>query len=268
MEYEKEYYNCYFLQLHIGLLYCNHAYLAGEEEKVMGVYNHALEVFERIEKYCGDANRAKEALSLKSFCNLVLGKYDEIIEDLKGINQVSLPIENTLSKAYQLKGDKVKATSTLQISIFNNFMNSIQSMTDILNCYYDDEEKLELCIDKIVKIIDVLELKNEYPQALLNAFAQIALIYGLKEDKDNCKKYLQECIDLISEKKVFNLSENKNRTFDYLPKFIEDMNVGNILPRSEDLIVESFIELMKTHSALTVIRDDIRYENLLKKLEI
>lgn len=83
LEYEKEYYNCYFLQLHIGLLYCNHAYLAGEEEKVMDVYNHALEVFERIEKNCGDANHAKEALSLKSFCNLVLGKYDEIIEDLK-----------------------------------------------------------------------------------------------------------------------------------------------------------------------------------------
>lgn len=53
-----------------------------------------------------------------------------------------------------------------------------------------------------------------------------------------------------------------------MPKFIEDMNVGSILPRSEDLVVETFIELMKTHSALTVIRDDIRYENLLKKLEI
>ena len=242
--------------------------MAGNQEKVIGVYNHAVEGFERIEKNCGDANLAKKALSLKSFCNLVVGKCDEVIEDLKGINQVPFPDENILSKAYQIKGDKDKAIKTLQISIFNNLMNSLQSMTDILNCYDDNEEKLELYIDKIVRIIDLLELRIEYPQALLNAFATISLIYGLKGDKDNCIKYLQECVDLISNRKVFHLNENKNRIFDYLPEFIEGMCIGNILPRSEELIVESFKDLIKTHPALIVIRNDIRYENLLKKLEI
>ena len=268
LEYEKEYYTCYFLQFHIGLLCCNHAYLAENQEKVMEVYNHAESVFERIEKNCGDANLAKESLSLKSFCNLVLGKCDEVIENLKGINQIPFPVENILSKAYEIKGDKNKAISTLQTSIFNNFMNGLQSMTDVLNCYDDNEEKLELYINKIVKITHVLELKTEYPQALLNTFVPISLIYGLRGEKEKCIKYLQECVDLISGKKVFHLNENENKIFDYLPEFIEGMSVGNILPRNEDLIVESFKDLMRTHPALMIIKDDIRYENLLKKLEI
>ena len=50
IQYEKEYYTCYFLQFHLGLLYCNHAYLAFEEEKIMEVYSHATEVFKRIEE--------------------------------------------------------------------------------------------------------------------------------------------------------------------------------------------------------------------------
>ena len=73
--------------------------------------------------------------------------------------------------------NKAKAIKTLQIFIFNNLINSLQGMTDILNCYDDNEEKLELYIDKIVKIIEVLDLENEYPQALLNAFSIISLIY-------------------------------------------------------------------------------------------
>ena len=186
IQYEKKYYTCYFLQFHLGLLYCNHAYLAFEEEKIMEVYIHATEVFKRIEENCKNANLAKEALSLKSYCNLIMGKCDDIIEDLKVVNQISMPTENILSKAYLTKGDKEKAIKILQISIFNNFMNSLQSMTDILYCYYDNNEKQDQYIQKIVKVIEILDLENEYPQVLLNIFASISMVYGTKGDKENC----------------------------------------------------------------------------------
>ena len=234
---------------------------------MMAVYEHATEVFRRIELNCKNANLAKEALSLKSYCNLIMGKCDEIISDLKDINQVSMPIENILSKAYLIKGDKEKSSKILQISIFNNFINSLQSMTDIILCYDENNEKQERYIEKVVKIIDILDLKNEYPQVLLNTFVQISLIYGLKRDKENCIKFLQICVDLISKTKVFDLSENKNKLFDYLPEFIEDMRIGNIIPRDENLIVESFADLIKTHPAFEIIRYDIRYDNILKELK-
>ena len=176
IQYEKKYYTCYFLQFHLGLLYCNHAYLAFEEERIMEVYIHATEVFKRIEENCKNANLAKEALSLKSYCNLIMGKCDDIIEDLKVVNQISMPTENILSKAYLTKGDKEKAIKILQISIFNNFMNSLQSMTDILYCYYDNNEKQDQYIQKIVKVIEIMDLENEYPQVLLNIFASIAMV--------------------------------------------------------------------------------------------
>lgn len=267
IQYEKKYYTCYFLQFHLGLLYCNHAYLAFEEEKIMEVYSHATEVFKRIEENCKNANLAKEALSLKSYCNLIMGRCDDIIGDLKDLNQISMPTENILSKAYLTKGDKEKAIKILQISIFNNFMNSLQSMTDILYCYYDNNEKQDQYIQKIVKVIEILDLENEYPQVLLNIFASIAMVYGTKGDKENCIIFLQKCVDLISNKKVFDLHENKNTMFDYLPEFLENMSIGNIVPRNESLIIDSFIESIKTHPAFAIIRDDIRYDNILKTFE-
>lgn len=54
----------------------------------------------------------------------------------------------------------------------------------------------------------------------------------------------------ISKTKVFDLSENKNKLFDYLPEFIEDMRIGNIIPRDENLIVESFADLIKITSCI------------------
>ena len=40
LDYEKKYYTCYFLQLHLGLLYCNHAYLVENQEKAMDIYQN------------------------------------------------------------------------------------------------------------------------------------------------------------------------------------------------------------------------------------
>lgn len=265
--YEKKYYTCYFLQFHLGLLYCNHAYLAGNQEQIIKIYEHAKEIFKRIEENCGDVNLAKEALSIKCFCNLAMGKADEIIGDLEGNNSVSLPVETILSKAYQIKGEKENAIKTLQIFIFDNFMNSIQAMTEILNCYDDNEEKLELYVDKLIKIMNILDLKNEYPQALLNIFTSLSIIYGSRGNKERCIKYLQQSADLISKTKVFDLKENKNQMFNYLPEFIEKMKIGNILPRSKELVSESVKDLIKTNPSFNIIRDDIRYDNILKELE-
>ena len=55
--------------------------------------------------------------------------------------------------------------------------------------------------------------------------------------------------------------------FDYLPEFLENMSIGNIVPRNESLIIDSFIESIKTHPAFAIIRDDIRYDNILKNFE-
>ena len=55
-------------------------------------------------------------------------------------------------------------------------MNSLQSMTDILYCYYDNNEKQDQYIQKIVKVIEILDLENEYPQVLLNIFANSTIL--------------------------------------------------------------------------------------------
>ena len=238
IEYEKKYYTCYFLQFHLGLLYCNHAYLAEEEVKMMAVYEHATEVFRRIELNCKNANLAKEALSLKSYCNLIMGKCDEIISDLKDINQVSMPIENILSKAYLIKGDKEKSSKILQISIFNNFINSLQSMTDILLCYNENNKKQEQYIDRVSNTFGNLmgEIfvfkKDEYEQTLRNiGFNLGKYIYildayeDLEEDYKN-KRY-NPFIDYIDKKEELKNKVDRliSMSLGMVAKNIENLNL-------------------------------------------
>ena len=45
------------------------------------------------------------------------------------------------------------------------------------------------------------------------------------------------------------------------------MRIGNIIPRDENLIVKSFVDLIKSYPAFEIIRDDIRYDNILKELK-
>lgn len=265
LDYEKKYYRCYFLQFHLGLLYLNHANLSQNPERAKEIYLHAREVFERVELESNDLNLSKQALGIKSYCNITIGEFDKVIEDLKDINQLCMPSEIILSKAYELKGNKKESIKILQIFIFNNIINTIQAMSDIIVCYDNDKEKSELYFDKLITILKVFDLKNEYPQGYLNISIFIALIYAKKGDIDNAFYYLQQCVDIIANKEMLS---NKNNIFESLTEFIEEQKIGNIMPRNIKVIVDDLKRILQTHPDFERIRADIRYNNLLGKLNM
>ncbi len=68
-ELEKKYYSCFPFLLQMAILYLNHATLS---DAPLHIYEHCIELTQRIRSLSEDVNDAKEALTLEASCYLLL----------------------------------------------------------------------------------------------------------------------------------------------------------------------------------------------------
>ena len=69
-ELEKKYYSCFPFLLQMAILYLNHATLS---DAPLHIYEHCIELTQRIRSLSEDVNDAKEALTLEASCYLLIG---------------------------------------------------------------------------------------------------------------------------------------------------------------------------------------------------
>ena len=124
-------------------LYVNHSMLAGSPEKTAEVVREASELLESVEKESGDAKLAKEALSLRAYCYLMLGDPCAAIDLLDDSDEQALAPGPVLAKAYILKGDRDRAISILQRHIFHSIIGAFAAVPDLMTLYADDPDKME-----------------------------------------------------------------------------------------------------------------------------
>ena len=70
-ELEKKYYSCFPFLLQMAILYLNHATLS---DAPLHIYEHCIELTQRIRSLSEDVNDAKEALTLEASCYLLIGE--------------------------------------------------------------------------------------------------------------------------------------------------------------------------------------------------
>lgn len=267
MEYSKKYFSCWRLQVKMGLLLINHASVAGNAEKIIEVIKKAMELFERTAKSSDDVNIAKQAIQMQAYCFLCLQQPIEAIDLLEDLKDNFMPTEALLIKAFQMKGDKQKATQYLQGFTYVNLVNMISSSSDYFVIHSDDPERMQYYYQKFTALIKIFDIHKLQPAILISFYLTAAQVFTMQGNKEKALDALDEYIHSSKDAVKCMFGLNKNEFFDLLEKYLNDMDIDTAAPRSSSLIQNDIKSLILQNPAFSVLETEDRFQRMKIQIE-
>ncbi len=263
-EYAKKYYSCWSVQFHVGLLYVNHASLAGE--RMQDVINEAIKLFERVTNEGSDANLARQAVCLQSYCHLILNQPVNAIDLLENVEEPLLDRRPLLIKAYQMKGDLKKARSILQGYIYTLLTGVIGAIPDFMGAYADDRAKAKEGLEKMIGMGGVFELESMHPAIYLSAYLAAAQVFAAQGSREDALKMLEKYVRVLKSPGLFPLKLRGSAFFDSLENYFDSFGLGTYPPRSDEVIKQSAKDAVLRNPGFEPLKDEPRFLQLSEKL--
>ncbi len=250
----------------MGLLYINHANLAGIQEKSVQMLERALELFERVTKSSEDIVLAKQALKLQAVCHLSLQRPVEAIDILENINELQMPTEGILVKAYQMKGDKDMAIQYLQGYTCANLISILGAAPDFFNMYEDQPQRMEQYYNLFMELCKLFEVDQLHPAIILQVNLTAAMTYASHGNKAAAMDALEQYVNVIK-KTGHEFSLHGNKIFDALESYLSTIKVGDALPRSSAVIWQDLKNALLNNPVFAGLEEEERFQKLKRKME-
>lgn len=264
-DYVRDYYSCWELLFSMAQLLLNHAPLSGPT-RMNSVIGEASGLFIRVEQQSGDPVLARQALSLRAYCCLALGRPIEAIDLLDGIEESPISTEMLLAKAHAMKGDTAKAQSLLQISLYKNLLTLFSAISELMASYADAPEKVDACLQKALDLGRVFSLKKMYPTLYFTLYLTAASLFTAQKRNDRALDVLEEYVELLSREDVFPIKLKGNEFFDLIAPYFETLNLGTSAPRSDSLILKDIRDGVISNPAFLGLAGEPRFEKLSRRL--
>ena len=263
----RKYRSCWHLLFLMAQLYVNHSMLAGSPERTAEVVREASELLESVEKESGDAKLAKEALSLRAYCCLMLGDPCAVIDLLDDSDEQALAPGPVLAKAYIVKGDRDRAVSILQKYIFHSIIGAFAAVPDLMTLYADDTDKMEAWLRLALEAGAVVDLRQVQPHHYFALYLAAAALFTSANEPDRALDMLEAYTDIATDRATYPLKLKGGDFFDRLEAYYDTLNLGTGVPRSEKLIKKDLKEIVLTNPAFTALHENARFHRLAGRLE-
>lgn len=263
-EYAKKYYSCWSVQFNIGVLYVNHCALAGD--RMQEVIREAIRLFERVANEGSDLNLARQAISLQSYCYLVLNQPVNAIDLLEDVEEPVMDRRPLLVKAYQMKGDLKKAKSILQGYIYTLLTGIIGVIPDFMGAYAGDPVKAKEGLEKILDMGSVFELESMHPALYLSAYIASAQVFTMQDKKEDAIKMLEKYVRILRTPGLFPLKLHGNSFFDSLDSYFDSLDLGTYPPRSDEVIKQSAKDAVLRNPGFEPLKNEPKFLQLSEKL--
>lgn len=263
-EYEKKYYSCWSVQLHIGLLYVNHAMLAGEN--MTAILEEAIRLFERVAKEGDDIGLARQAVFMQSYCCLALNRPVDAIDLLEGIDETVMSRRMLLVKAYQMKGDLPKARALLQGYIYSQLVGVLGALPDFLALYTEDTAKFNEGFGRITAMGAAFDMERMHPVLYITAYLAAAQVHAMQGRTDEALDMLEKYVQLLCAPNLFPLRLRGSAFFDSLDDYFSQLDLGTYPPRSDEVIKQSAKDGLLKSPMFEPLKADPRFIKLAEKL--
>ena len=262
----KKYFSCFPLLFQIGTLLVNNSTEAGDREKTISVLAEARELFIRIKNESDDAELVQLALYMEAVCALMTGNPNEVIELLEGTSRKIISPETLLSSAYQMVGNIQEARSILQAAIYQHMGSLIGNLTDYLMFCTDTPEQFDRTYKRANEIAAAFDLKNLHPSLLMKFYIVAAQGYTMLGNTDRALEILEKYTELVTGD-IYPLKLKGDDYFYLLDQWIEELDLGSALPRSEKIIRRSIADGVANNPAFAVLADESRFKRIVEKLK-
>lgn len=262
----KKYFSCFPLLFQIGALLVNNSTVAGDAEKTLSVIAEAKELFIRVKRESDDAELVQLALNMEAFCDLIMGNPDEVIALLEGTSRKIISPEALLASAYQMVGKAEEAKSILQVAIYQHMGSLISALTDYLMLCTDKPELLDETFKRANAVAEAFDVKKLHPSLLMNFYINAAQGYMMLGNTEKALEILERYAELATGN-IYPLKLKGDDYYYLLDQWIEELDLGGAMPRSEKIIRKSMAESVIHNPAFAALTDEVRFKRVAEKLK-
>ena len=188
--YLKAYPNSLFLKFRMGSLLQEYIQMAESEDQATDVLDRSIALLEEA-ALIDDLEVKQASLYVLSSLYTMKAEYDKAIEVLNTLPKVSVNTDFMLSTIYSMTGDRERAKTIEQESLFNNINNSIISLASLWGTALKDRD-FEMAMDLSTlqrKLIMDYHLEG---YLLGNNLLMFADIYAVRDDVNRTLDYIEK----------------------------------------------------------------------------
>lgn len=266
----KQYYSCYPFLFQIAVLWLNHHMLAEDTQRRNVILENACDLCSIIVDKEKDQVICNDAITLKAQILLMLGRYEEVVDSLKGIADplgLSAQSHNLLIQAYQAKGDTEMAERYSQLHLYIDILGIISHSTLYLTNNIDNELRCEETIERVLEVMKTYHFLKINPNTSALFFLQAATVYATYDRKDKFLQMLEKYVDAIYalfEKEVVLIQGDSY--FDKLELMIAQRRETKQAPRDKKVIFQSAMSMFE-YPLFLKYKDEETFITLKQKLE-
>jgi transcriptional regulator with XRE-family HTH domain len=263
----KKYYSCFPFLLSIIQLLLNYSNLIKNDAIKKEIFQQCILLSRRIKEESENISYIKNANTMEALAEIALGNSEEVIRLLDNKLDPYRGDDVILINAYQMQGKTAEANKVNQILLYNNVINTLTLLNNYLSLNMMDPVLFEKIYSQGIQIIDSFQLKEILTNDVFAIHIVAAQGYLIEQEKEKAIDALERYMNTVCSIQ-FPLSFKENEYFTHVGKWLEDNNfIGTTTPVDEITIKKSFVDTVDLNPAFEPLREDERYNLLVKKLK-
>lgn len=242
----RRYYSCYPFILQMGLFLLNHVDLLPGEDKITRYTKEARELFIHVRTQSKDPELITRALKYEAYSSLTLQEFDQALEILGEQVPVIFPVESLIAMAQQQKGESQQAQITLQSAIYQYTTVFLSFLSNYLQLLLQQPEKYNETVQRGRGFAKLFHFETLHPVAFMNFQLSAIFGYAQMQNESAAIELLGEFLEIIKQT-VFPVDLHGDDYFDRIDEWLENLEIGNQLPRNSSVLKEDFIDLVIDH---------------------
>ncbi|MGM0173739.1 hypothetical protein IGI53_001111 [Enterococcus sp. DIV0788_1] len=242
----RRYYSCYPFILQMGLFLLNHVDLLPGEDRITRYTKEARELFIHVRTQSKDPELITRALKYEAYSSLTLQEFDQALEILGEQVPVIFPVESLIAMAQQQKGEPQQAQITLQSAIYQYTTVFLSFLSNYLQLLLQQPEKYNETVQRGRGFAKLFHFETLHPVAFMNFQLSAIFGYAQMQNESPAIELLGEFLEIIKQT-VFPVDLHGDDYFDRIDEWLENLEIGNQLPRNSSVLKEDFIDLVIDH---------------------
>ncbi|MCY6958517.1 helix-turn-helix domain-containing protein [Clostridium brassicae] len=263
----KKYYSCFPFLLSIIQLLLNYSALVKTEEIKKEIFEKCILLSKRIKEESENISYIKSANTMEALAEMALGNIEEVIRLLDNKLTPYSGDDVILINAYNMQGKTDQANEVNQILLYNNVINTLTLINNYLSLNMMEPVLFEKIYSQGIQIINSFQLTDICTNDVFGIHIVAAQGYLIQQNKEKAIDALEQYVNTVCNMQ-FPLSFKGNEYFSKVDKWFEDNNcIGTNTPIDETTIKENLVNIVVENPAFISLREDERYNLLVKKLK-
>lgn len=261
----KKYYACFPLLTQMVTLLINHHMLSPDKKRQAEILEQSVSLCEHITAESDDIRILNQIMHAQVTCHQFLQQPEKSLALLGEAVYPMIPNTEMMASAYFQLGNTKKADEATQAAMYQHLLAFVGATPMYMSLHSNDLERMETALQRAIIVSDTFQLDNLHPNTTANLYHSAAYIYCTLQKKEEAIVMLTRYEKVCTHFFPYKLREDD--FFDNIASWFAEFDLGPNAPRDDKFIKESFVNGIVENPVFDILKDDIRFKNIVKNLK-